>query len=84
VHALNDEVTMRERYQRTFWGMQATICAVSIGIFLWAHVWQVATLFFVTMQIGAVIGAAWAVRIKAKLERHSAKLALAQTPHASR
>lgn len=67
---------MWEQYKRTFWGMQAIICGVSAAIFLWVHVAALAALFFITMQLSALLGAMWAARLKNKLERHSAKMML--------
>jgi len=75
---------MWEQYKKTFWGMQAIICAAAVSIFLWGHVLGLSALFFATMQVGAVIGAMWAVRLKNKLERHATKLMSQPTPQPSR
>ncbi len=63
---------MFERYKKTFWGMQALICAVVLGIFVWSQSIDVAALFFTTMQVGALVGASWANRLKRKVESTSA------------
>jgi hypothetical protein len=60
---------MLERYKRTFWVTQAVIALVTCAIFMRFHAWQAATLFFATMQVGALTGSAWAARIKRKIER---------------
>ena len=62
---------MMERYKKTFWGMQAVIWLIAFGVLAWAHMWSLAALFFVTMQIGAVVGAMWATRLKNRLDPHA-------------
>lgn len=67
---------MLERYKRTFIGTQTIIAAVTLAILFKLQVWQVAAVFFATMQLGAVMGAMWAGRLKRKLEQHQRALAL--------
>jgi len=59
---------MWAHYKKTFWITQMTICLVAFAVYLsFYHLLAPAALFFVTMQIGAVLGAAWASRLKRKL-----------------
>jgi uncharacterized membrane protein YfcA len=67
---------MIERYKHTFIGTQTIIAAVTLAILYKLQVWQVAAVFFATMQLGAVMGAMWAARLKRKLEEHQRTLAL--------
>jgi hypothetical protein len=62
---------MLEQYKRTFVRMQVTIAAVSLGVLCLTHVWHLATLFFATMQLGAIAGAMLGVRLKEKVRRGS-------------
>jgi uncharacterized membrane protein YfcA len=67
---------MIERYKRTFIGTQTIIATVTLAILYKLQAWQVAMVFFATMQLGAVLGAMWAGRLKRKLEQHRSALAL--------
>ena len=68
---------MWEHYRKTFVGMQIVIALVTIGVFLLlGHSALRAGVFFVVMQIGAVIGALWAARLKAMVERRRLALPL--------
>lgn len=61
---------MWEQYKSTLFGMQILISLVTLAIyFRLGHIWQMAALFFVTMQIGNLIGAAWAARLKNRRPR---------------
>jgi hypothetical protein len=60
---------MWEQYKKTVWSMQALIAAVTCGVLIYSHVIGLAALFFITMQIAAVAGAMWGVRLKQKVER---------------
>jgi cyanate permease len=60
---------MLERYKRTFVGTQTLIAAVTIVLLVKLQGWQVAAVFFATMQLGAVLGAIWASQLKRKFER---------------
>lgn len=61
---------MLEQYKKTFAGVQLVIGLVT----LWAFYTcgknaTAAAAFFVVMQVGAVLGAAWASRLRKKLQR---------------
>ena len=59
---------MWEQYKRTLPQMQAMIAVVTVGIYVTFHqLVLVAAIFFGAMQLGAVIGAMWAYRLKGKL-----------------
>lgn len=58
---------MIEHYRKTFLGMQLVIVSVAAALWAYSHVLGVAVLFFVTMQVGSLVGASWAARLKAKL-----------------
>lgn len=60
---------MLERYKRTFLGTQITIALVTSAVLYKLEAWQAAAVFFATMQLGAVAGAAWASRLKRKIEQ---------------
>jgi uncharacterized membrane protein YfcA len=62
---------MWKQYKKTFVGMQLVIWAITGGVLAWRHLWDLAAMFFVTMQIGAVIGAMWGQRLKSKVLRSS-------------
>jgi hypothetical protein len=62
---------MWQQYKKTFWGMQMVILGVTIGVLMWRHLWDLAAVFFLTMQIGAVLGAVWGTRLK-KMSRSAA------------
>jgi hypothetical protein len=61
---------MLERYKHTFLGTQIVIALITGVISYKLQVWQIAATFFAMMQLGAVAGAAWASRLKRKLEQH--------------
>jgi len=59
---------MWEQYKRTFSSMQVFIAVVTVGLFFGlGRTWTLATGFFVMMQVGAVFGAAWAARLRRRL-----------------
>ena len=60
---------MWEQYKRTFGAIQVVIGMVTFGVVLWSRLWALAGLFFVTMQVAAVIGAMWGHRLKGKAAR---------------
>ena len=61
---------MWSRYKQTFWATQISILLVVLAVcFAIPHRWVVAGTFLLMMELGAVAGAAWAARLKAKLER---------------
>jgi hypothetical protein len=60
---------MWAQYKTTFLRIQTVIAMVTCAVFfVTGHRVPEAAVFFVVMQIGAVLGAMWAVRIQAKLE----------------
>jgi hypothetical protein len=60
---------MWEQYKKNVWSMQAVIATVTCGVLIYSHVLGLAASFFVTMQIAAVAGAMWGIRLKQKVER---------------
>ena len=60
---------MLERYRRTFFVTQASIAAVTVAVLVQSHRLAAAAAFFATMQLGAVVGALWAARLKRKIQR---------------
>lgn len=60
---------MLERYKRTFLMTQVLIASVTAAIFVKLQVWQAAAVFFVMMQLGAVVGALWASQLKRRIEQ---------------
>ena len=59
---------MWEQYKRTLPSTQSAILIVTVGIYLTLHhLLLLAAIFFVAMQLGAVLGAMWAYRLKRKL-----------------
>jgi len=62
---------MWAQYQKTFLQIQTLIAMVTCAVFFaTGYRLAAAAVFFLVMQIGAVLGAMWGVRIKAKLELH--------------
>ncbi len=60
---------MWDPYKKTFTQMQLLIAVVTIAVLFASHVLAVAGVFLVTMEAGALIGAAWAFRLKQKHAR---------------
>jgi len=59
---------MLEQYKKTFIGTQAIIAIVTFFVFFKTHqLWFATLVFFLIMQVGAVLGAMWATRLKRKL-----------------
>ena len=58
---------MLDQYKKTFAPTQAVIAMIALAVFRLSHSWSLAGLFFLTMQVSAVIGAAWALRLRGKL-----------------
>ena len=58
------------QYRKTFVVTQLTIALITMAVYLGMNrVGVVAAVYLVTMQVGAVAGAAWAVRLKRRVER---------------
>jgi hypothetical protein len=58
---------MLDQYKKTFAPTQAVIAMIAVAVLRLSHSWGLAGLFFLTMQLAAVIGAAWALRLRGKL-----------------
>jgi uncharacterized membrane protein YfcA len=59
---------MWEQYRKTFGSMQVFIAVVAVALyFAFGRSWTLAAGFFLMMQVGAVFGAAWAARLKRRL-----------------
>jgi hypothetical protein len=59
---------MWEQYRKTFGSMQVFIALVTVAMFFaLGHAWALAAGFFLMMQVGAIFGAAWAARLKRRL-----------------
>ncbi|QOV88758.1 hypothetical protein [Humisphaera borealis] len=68
---------MWEHYRNTFAGMQIMIGVVTASIYLFfGQSIFVASVFFLVMQLSAVIGAVWAVRLRAYVQRRRSGLPL--------
>jgi hypothetical protein len=63
---------MFEQYKKTFVRMQSMIAVVSMGVLVSTHALPIATLFFATMQVGAILGAVLGVRLKEKVRSEGA------------
>lgn len=60
---------MWEQYKKTLPATQSVIAFVTVAVTLWTRAWNAGAMFFVVMQMGAILGAMWAVRLKHKVER---------------
>ena len=60
---------MWEQYKRTFRSMQALMIVVTLVVMSWTHNWRAALAIFMTMQLGAVLGAMWGHSIKLRTRR---------------
>jgi hypothetical protein len=59
---------MWEHYKKTFGSMQSAIAVASIAIYYGlGHRLAVTAVFFLVMQGGSVLGAAWAQRLRRKI-----------------
>ncbi len=59
---------MWEHYKKTFKSVQAAIAVATIGIYFGLQRQPVVTLvFFLMMQAGSFVGAAWAQRLRRKM-----------------
>ncbi len=60
---------MWEQYKRTFLGVQALAVTITLWVYFGVtHWWASAGLVFLTMQFGGVAGAAWANRIRRRMQ----------------
>jgi len=61
---------MWDQYKRTFMGVQVLAVATTLWVyFRMTHWWASAGLVFLTMQVGGVAGAAWANRIRRRVQQ---------------
>jgi uncharacterized membrane protein YfcA len=59
----------QQQYKRTFGKTQAVIAIVTAGTYLYlGHVVERSAIFFLVMQVSAVVGAMWGVRLKRKVD----------------
>ncbi len=59
---------MWEHYKKTFKSVQAAIAIATIGIYFGLHRMGLVTLvFFLMMQAGSLIGAAWGQRLRRRM-----------------
>jgi hypothetical protein len=60
----------QQQYKKTFAKTQAVIALVTAGTYVYmGHVAGRSVIFFLVMQISAVAGAVWGVRLKRKVDR---------------
>jgi hypothetical protein len=57
---------MLDQYKKTFVGTQAVIAVVTLLVHLRTHRLDVSLGFFMAMQLGAVLGAFWAARLRVR------------------
>ena len=68
---------MWAQYRKTFWPMQAMILAVTLAVYFgFDRFFARAMVFWVIMQMGALIGAVWAARIKSYVRGNESRLPL--------
>jgi hypothetical protein len=60
---------MLEQYRKTAVGIQTVIALVTVAIVIWSHHLAAGGVFFVAMQLSAILGAGWAVRLHRLQER---------------
>ena len=59
---------VRDHYKQTFVGTQVTIAAITLFVLWKSQHLVAAAAFFATMQIGALAGAIWAARLRARIQ----------------
>ena len=62
---------MWAQYKRTLLITQVVIAIVTWIAYLGQRQWFTAALLFLVMQVGAVVGAAWALRLRRILDRRA-------------
>jgi hypothetical protein len=83
-HLTRDAVSMRQteggiarasfkaalwaQYRKTLVGTQILIGGVTIAVLIQSHRVFAALTFWAVMQVGAILGAAWALRIRSRIE----------------
>lgn len=58
---------MWQQYKKTAFGVQVLIACVSAVAWYTSRHWEAAAYFFTVMQVFAVFGAAWGVRLRGKV-----------------
>ena len=59
-----------EQYKKNFSTMQAVILIATIAIYMYlGHEMPRAAVFFSIMELGAILGAVWGVRLRRKVNR---------------
>ena len=60
---------MWDHYKKTFGSVQTAIALATVFIFFqFHHMWFVTGVFFLMMQLGSVLGALWANRLRRKMQ----------------
>jgi hypothetical protein len=59
---------MWEHYRKTFTGIQSVVVVITGVVLYLSHSLSTAAVFLLVMEMGAVIGAMWAQRLKNKLD----------------
>jgi uncharacterized membrane protein YfcA len=68
---------MWEQYRKTLIPTQVVVAIVCLGVLILFHApWQGVLAMFLAMQIGAILGARWGVRLKRKVEASQGRLPL--------
>jgi MFS-type transporter involved in bile tolerance (Atg22 family) len=60
---------MWKQYRKTFVGMQVVVAMAASAILWWSRVPGLAALFFLVMQMAAVVGAFWGARLDRRLRK---------------
>ena len=60
---------MWEQYRKTAVGIQLVIAVVTLAVLIWSRHLAVGAVFFVVMQLSAILGAGWATRLQRLQER---------------
>ena len=60
---------MWEQYKKTAVGIQIVIGIVTLAVVIWSRTLSAGGVFFVAMQLSALLGAGWATRLKRIKER---------------
>ncbi len=63
---------MWKQYRKTFTTMQVFIALVTLAMSIWSRAPALGAVFFVVMQVGALLGAAWGTRLDRRLRRNFA------------
>ena len=60
---------MWEQYRKTAVGIQIVIALVTLAVVIWSRHLAAGAAFFVVMQLSAVLGAGWSLRLHRLQER---------------